>query len=143
MHSLQFFSSIKFSLSQVLVSFCFVVIFSTLPAHAQTPIRISVQPANYSMLAVHVATQNGYWKEAGLIPSIVTYPAGVPQIKAKADWDIGLTGAVPALIAAREHDMMTIAIADNQSRTNGLLASKEVVQKSKIKKPFHLAPGLR
>ncbi|NJM43709.1 MAG: hypothetical protein HC858_06535 [Brachymonas sp.] len=81
-----------------------------------------------------MATQNGYWKEAGLIPSIVTYPAGVPQIKAKADWDIGLTGAVPALIAAREHDMMTIAIADNQSRTNGLLASKEVVQKIKNQK---------
>ena len=110
-------------------------------AQTITPIRISVQPAVYSMLPVHVATLNGYWKEVGLSPSIVTYPAGLPQIKGNADWDIGVTGAVPALIGARDFSLITIAVADNQSRTNVLMARKELV--AEIRKQRIIPKGSR
>lgn len=112
---------------------CLWLGFGTL-AQAQTPIRISVQPANYGMLTMHVATLNGYWKEMGLAPTFVLYPAGLPQVKAHADWDVGITGAVPSLIAARDFKMLTIAIGDNQSRTNGLMAKKELIQKIREEK---------
>ncbi len=98
-------------------------------AQAQVPIRISVQPANYAALPVHVATQNDYWKQVGLSPSFVRYTAGLPQVKAHADWDFGIAGAVPALIGAKDFNLITIAMADDQSRTNALLARKELVQK--------------
>jgi ABC-type nitrate/sulfonate/bicarbonate transport system substrate-binding protein len=103
-------------------------------ALAQTPLRISVQPANYSMLAVHVATKNDFWKLAGLSPTFIRYPAGVPQIKANADWDIGITGAVPALIGAKDFDLITIAVADDQSRTNALMAPKDLVEQVRKEK---------
>lgn len=96
---------------------------------AQTPIRISTQPALYFTLPLHVATANGYWKEAGLNPSFLPFAAGVPQIKANADWDVGLTGVVPALIGAKDYNLITIGIVDDQSRTNALLARKEFVEK--------------
>jgi ABC-type nitrate/sulfonate/bicarbonate transport system substrate-binding protein len=98
-------------------------------SHAQTPIRISVQPGNYAAFAVHVASENDFWKQAGITPSLVRYPAGVPQIKGNADWDIGVTGAVPALIGAKDFKLITIAVADDQSRTNQLMGRKELVQR--------------
>ncbi len=110
-------------------------------AHAQTPVRISVQPANYSALAVHIATKNDFWKLAGLTPSFVSYSAGVPQIKAHADWDIGITGAVPALLGAKDFNLITIAVADDQSRTNALMASKEMV--AKIRKDRAIPKGTK
>jgi ABC-type nitrate/sulfonate/bicarbonate transport system substrate-binding protein len=102
-----------------------------LPAvsYSQTPIRISVQPGNYSMFAMHVAAENDFWKQAGLQPSFVRYAAGVPQIKAHADWDFGVTGAVPALIGAKDFDLITIAVADDQSRTNQLMARKDLAER--------------
>jgi ABC-type nitrate/sulfonate/bicarbonate transport system substrate-binding protein len=101
---------------------------------AQTPLRISVQPANYSALAVHVATKNDFWELAGLNPTFIRYAAGVPQIKANADWDIGIAGAVPALIGAKDFNLITIAVADDQSRTNALMAPKEVVERIRKEK---------
>jgi ABC-type nitrate/sulfonate/bicarbonate transport system substrate-binding protein len=120
------------------------LIFVTISAaHAQapTPLRISVQPGNYSMLAMHVATKNNFWSLAGLNPSFVRYPAGVPQIKGNADWDIGLTGAVPALLGAKDFGMIAIAVADDQSRTNALMASKETI--AKIKKDKAIPRGTK
>ena len=105
----------------------------TLPASAQgaglKPLRISVQPGNYSAIAYKVATRLAYWGEAGLSPTFVTYPAGLPQIQAHADWDIGTLGAVPALIGARDFGLITVALANDESRTNVLMGSKEVVAK--------------
>jgi ABC-type nitrate/sulfonate/bicarbonate transport system substrate-binding protein len=99
-----------------------------------TPIRISVQPGNYSAIAYKVATAQGYWQEAGLQPTFVPYPAGVPQIKAHADWDVGTLGAVPALIGARDFDLITIAVANDESRTNVLMGKKDFVAKLKSEK---------
>ncbi len=101
---------------------------------AQTPIRISTQPGLYFTLPLHVATANGYWKEAGLSPSFLPFAAGVPQIKANADWDVGLTGVVPALIGAKDFNLITIGIVDDQSRTNALLAPKEFVDRVRAEK---------
>jgi ABC-type nitrate/sulfonate/bicarbonate transport system substrate-binding protein len=91
------------------------------------PIRISVQPGNYSAIAYKVANQLGYWQELGLAPTFQTYPAGVPQIQAHANWDIGTLGAVPALIGARDFGLITVAVANDESRTNVLMGRKELV----------------
>jgi ABC-type nitrate/sulfonate/bicarbonate transport system substrate-binding protein len=101
-------------------------------AHAQsapTPIRIAVQPGNYSAIAYKVATKFGYWQEAGLAPAFQIFAAGVPQIKAHDDWDFGTMGAVPALLGARDYDLITIAVANDESRTNVLMGKKDFVAK--------------
>jgi ABC-type nitrate/sulfonate/bicarbonate transport system substrate-binding protein len=108
---------------------------------AQTPLRISVQPANYSALPVHVATKNDFWKLVGLNPTFIRYAAGVPQIKANADWDIGIAGAVPALIGAKDFDLITIAVSDDQSRTNALMGPKDVVER--IRKDKKIEKGTK
>jgi ABC-type nitrate/sulfonate/bicarbonate transport system substrate-binding protein len=104
------------------------------PTWAQTPpagvpVRIAVQPGNYSAIAYKVATQLGYWQDAGLVPSFTTFAAGIPQIKAHAEWDFATLGAVPALIGARDYDLVTIAVANDESRTNVLMGRKEFVAK--------------
>jgi ABC-type nitrate/sulfonate/bicarbonate transport system substrate-binding protein len=101
---------------------------------AQTPIRISTQPALYFTLPLHVATANGYWKDAGLSPTFLPFAAGVPQIKANSDWDLGLTGTIPALIGAKDFNLITIGIVDDQSKTNALMARKEFVDKVRAEK---------
>src|SRR5690242_2115289 len=51
-------------------------------AHAQnlTPITISYQPTNYWALPYYVATKKGWWKDVGLDPKFVLFPAGIPQV---------------------------------------------------------------
>jgi ABC-type nitrate/sulfonate/bicarbonate transport system substrate-binding protein len=118
-------------LKNFIASFAWVAgAFVALPAGAQgtpTPIRIAVQPGNYSAIAYKTATKLGYWQQAGLAPVFITYPAGAPQIKAHADWDFGTMGAVPALLGARDYDLITIAVANDESRTNVLMGRKEFV----------------
>jgi ABC-type nitrate/sulfonate/bicarbonate transport system substrate-binding protein len=128
---------------RALICLCLILLGVTTTAQAQTPtpLRISVQPGNYSMLAVHAASKNNFWSQAGLNPSFIRYAAGVPQIKGNADWDIGIIGAVPALLGAKDHDMIAIAVADDQSRTNALMGSKELV--AKIKKERAIPKGTK
>jgi ABC-type nitrate/sulfonate/bicarbonate transport system substrate-binding protein len=104
------------------------------PSQAQVPLRISVQPANYPALPVHVAIEKGFWRDAGITPTLVSYPAGLPQIKANADWDVGISGTVPALIGARDFGLITIAIGDDQSRTNALMARPETIERIKAQR---------
>ena len=74
-----------------------------LPSHAQTPIKISYQPAVYWALPFYVAAEKGWYAEAGLKPEFSTFPAGVPQIAASAakSWDVGGTGSVPATLGSK------------------------------------------
>jgi ABC-type nitrate/sulfonate/bicarbonate transport system substrate-binding protein len=115
-----------------------------LSAHAQsapTPIRIAVQPGNYAAIAYKVATKLGYWQEAGLAPTFMTYAAGVPQIKAHADWDVGTMGAVPALLGARDYDLITISVANDESRTTVLMGKKDFV--AKLRSAHQIPNGTR
>ena len=98
-------------------------------ASAQTPIRISAQPGVWYMLPLKVAIANGYWKEVGLDPTFLSFPAGVPQIKANADWDVGMTGATPALLGAKEFNIVTVGIAADISRTNVLMALQSFIDR--------------
>jgi len=96
-----------------------------LQAHAQalTPITISYQPTNYWALPFYVATKKGWWKDVGLEPKYVMFPAGVPQVAAAAagSWDVGATGSVPAVIGAVRFNIITIGIDNDESATNALL----------------------
>lgn len=96
-------------------------------AHAQalTPITISYQPTNYWALPFYVATKKGWWKEVGLDPKFVLFPAGVPQVAAAAagSWDVGATGSVPAVIGAARFSIVTIGIDNDESATNALMVS--------------------
>ena len=99
--------------------------FTALAAHAQTPIRISYQPALYWALPFYVATEKGWYGEVGLTPEFSTFPAGVPQIAASAakSWDVGGTGSVPATLGAVRYNLLTIGITNDESYGNALVAT--------------------
>lgn len=92
-------------------------------AAAQTPIKVSYQPALYWSLPYYVATENKFWAEAGLAPEFSTFPAGAPQVaaaQAKA-WDVGGTGSVPAVLGAARFGLITIGITNDESKANVLM----------------------
>src|SRR5262245_16778038 len=51
-------------------------------ALTQTAIKVSYQPALYWSLPYFVASEKGFWTEAGLKPEFSTFPAGAPQVAA-------------------------------------------------------------
>ncbi len=98
------------------------------PAAAQqtTRINISMQPALYSMFPLHLATEQGWWRQAGLEPSFSSFPAGPPQIAAAAagTWDVGVTGSAPGVLGAARFNIRTIAISNDESATNTLMVRR-------------------
>jgi ABC-type nitrate/sulfonate/bicarbonate transport system substrate-binding protein len=98
---------------------------AALTAHAQTPIKISYQPALYWALPFYAAAEKGWYAEVGLKPEFSTFPAGVPQIAASAakSWDVGGAGSVPAVLGAVRYNLLTIGITNDESYGNALLAT--------------------
>lgn len=92
-------------------------------AEAQTPIKISYQPAVYWALPFYVATENKFWADAGLVPEFSTFPAGAPQVAAAQakSWDVGGTGSVPAVLGAARFGLITIGITNDESKANALM----------------------
>lgn len=95
------------------------------PAAAQAPaaIGVSYQPSLYWALPFHYATVKGWWAQAGLNPNFSTFPAGAPQVAAAAaqSWDVGGTGSVPAVLGAVRFNLLTIAISNDESKTNAVM----------------------
>jgi ABC-type nitrate/sulfonate/bicarbonate transport system substrate-binding protein len=100
-----------------------------LTAHAQTPapIGVSYQPSLYWALPIHYANVKGWWKDVGLAPNFSTFPAGAPQIAAapSKSWDVGGTGSVPAVLGAVRFNILTIGIANDESKTNAMMVTGE------------------
>jgi NitT/TauT family transport system substrate-binding protein len=95
------------------------------PASAQpTPIGVSYQPAVYWAVPYFIATEKGWWQEAGLAPTFTTFPAGAPQIAAapSKSWDVGGTGSAPAVLGAARFDILTIGITNDESAANVVMA---------------------
>jgi NitT/TauT family transport system substrate-binding protein len=90
-----------------------------IPRADAEPVNISYQPALYWSLPFYIATEKGWWKEVGLEPTFSTFPAGPQQIAAapSKSWDIGGTGSPPAVLGAVRFNLVTIALADDQSDT--------------------------
>ncbi len=95
------------------------------PASAQqlTRLNISLQPALYSMVPLHLATEQGWWRQMGIEPNFSSFPAGPPQIAAAAagTWDVGITGSAPGVLGAARFNIRTIAISNDESATNTLM----------------------
>jgi sulfonate transport system substrate-binding protein len=83
-------------------------------------VRISSQPALLGSVPFTLAEEKGWWKEVGLKVTITNFPAGAPQIAASKSWDVGYTGAVPAVLGAVRFNLHTFAFSDDQSATNAL-----------------------
>lgn len=83
-------------------------------------VRISSQPALLGSVPFTLAEERGWWKDVGLKVTITNFPAGAPQIAASKSWDVGYTGAVPAVLGAVRFNLHTIAFSDDQSATNAL-----------------------
>lgn len=100
---------------------------SALPAMAQAKIKISYQPSLYWALPFFVASEKGWWKEAGLEPEFSTFPAGAPQVAAAQakSWDVGGTGSVPAVLGAARFGLITIGITNDESKANALMVRSE------------------
>lgn len=96
-----------------------------LAAKAQTPINVSYQPAVYWALPYYIATEKGWWKEIGLVPTFSVFPAGAPQVAAAqaGSWDVGGTGSVPAVLGAARSGLLTIGITNDKSKANALMVS--------------------
>lgn len=92
-------------------------------AQAQTPIKISYQPAVYWAVPFYVATEKKFWADAGLVPEFSTFPAGAPQVAAAQakSWDVGGTGSVPAVLGAARFGLITIGITNDESKANALM----------------------
>ncbi len=110
-------------------------ILAAVPAAAQTrtetAIKVSYQPALYWALPFFVATEKGWWKEAGLAPEFSTFAAGAPQVAAVAakSWDAGGTGSAPAVLGAQRFGLLTIGITNDESAGNALVARKADVDR--------------
>lgn len=93
------------------------------------PIKISYQPSLYWALPFYIATEKGWWKEAGLDASFVTFPAGAPQIAAAQanDWDVGGTGSVPAVLGAARFGLVTVGLTNDESKTNAIMVRKSIL----------------
>lgn len=117
--------SAKFGLTVAAVLGIGMVAASPGASHAADKITISYQPAMYWALPLYFASQNGWWPEVGLEPEFVTFPAGAPQIAAgsSGSWDVGITGAVPAVLGAARFQIKTIGIANDESRTNAMVVA--------------------
>ncbi|MEI6158665.1 MAG: ABC transporter substrate-binding protein [Roseococcus sp.] len=104
----------------------------TAPAQAQqtTRLNISMQPALYSMLPLHLATEQGWWRQMGIEPNFSSFPAGPPQIAAAAagTWDVGITGSAPGVLGAARFNIRTIGISNDESATNVLMARRDQVE---------------
>jgi ABC-type nitrate/sulfonate/bicarbonate transport system substrate-binding protein len=101
----------------------FVALGTASSTNAQTPIKVSYQPALYWSLPYYVATEKKFWADAGLVPEFSTFPAGAPQVaaaQAKA-WDVGGTGSVPAVLGAARFGLVTIGITNDESKANVLM----------------------
>jgi ABC-type nitrate/sulfonate/bicarbonate transport system substrate-binding protein len=104
--------------------------------HAENvPIVISYQPNLYWSLPFYIATEKGWWKDVGLEPSFVTFPAGAPQIAAAASksWDVGGTGAIPAVLGAVNYGIETIGIAADESLVDQLMVKADKLDQYKAK----------
>jgi ABC-type nitrate/sulfonate/bicarbonate transport system substrate-binding protein len=107
---------------------------SPLAAQAQTQpltrLNISMQPALYSMVPLHLATEQGWWRAMGIEPNFSSFPAGPPQIAAAAagTWDVGITGSAPSTPGAARFNIRTIAISNDESATNVLMARRDQIE---------------
>ena len=99
-------------------------------AQQLTRLNISMQPALYSMLPLHLATEQGWWRQMGIEPSFSSFPAGPPQIAAAAagTWDVGITGSAPGVLGAARFNIRTIAISNDESATNVLMARRSEIE---------------
>lgn len=98
------------------------------PATAQGlfTIRLSYQPALYWALPFFIASERGWWREAGLQPEFSTFAAGAPQVAALAAraWDGGGTGSAPAMLGAQRFGLLTVGITNDESQGNALVARR-------------------
>jgi NitT/TauT family transport system substrate-binding protein len=95
-------------------------------AQETTPIGVSYQPALYWSLPYYIASEKGWWKEAGLAPQFSTFPSGAPQMAAAGSksWDVGGAGSAPATLGAERFDILTIGITNDESTGNAVMARK-------------------
>lgn len=82
-------------------------------------IRVSHQPEFESFLTYN-AIKEGLDKKNGVELKMIYFDSGMPQIEALPanQWDVGATGATPAIMAALRYGAYTIGIADNESMAN-------------------------
>jgi NitT/TauT family transport system substrate-binding protein len=102
------------------------------PAEAQqlTRLNVSIQPALYQMMPLQLGVEQGWWRQLGVEPNFSSFPAGPPQIAAAAagTWDVGITGSAPAVLGAARFNIRTVAISNDESATNVLMARRDEVQ---------------
>lgn len=100
-----------------------VLVVMTAPAVADEPVPITIasQPGFYVSLPLYIASQKGWWEAAGLKPLILHFGSPAFQLEDQG-WDVGELGALAALRAAADFELLTVAIADDESDANVVMS---------------------
>ena len=90
---------------------------------APTVIRVSHQP-EFETFLTYRAMKEGLDTKVGLKIDLKFFDSGMPQIEALPanQWDVGATGGVPALMGALRYNSYVIAIANDESLANVVMA---------------------
>jgi ABC-type nitrate/sulfonate/bicarbonate transport system substrate-binding protein len=101
----------------------------------KVPIVVSFQPNLFWSLPFYIASEKGWWKDADLEPTFVAFPAGAPQIAAAASksWDVGGTGAIPAVLGAANYGIETIGIGADESLVDQLMVKADKLDQYRAK----------
>ncbi len=110
----------------------FVLILSTgsAPAQdagAQDAVVVSHPPGAAAALPLFVASERGWWREAGLAPRFVPYAAGAAQVAAAAarDWDVGVAGAVATVLGTALAELRLVAVANDEGPAHVLVVRSD------------------
>lgn len=90
-------------------------------AAEQTKVRISAQPIIHGMPSWYAKTA-GWDKNTPISLDFALFPSGAPQVEAlgAGAWDIGATGAVPAIMAGLRYEAVIIAVPNDESETTDM-----------------------
>jgi NitT/TauT family transport system substrate-binding protein len=82
------------------------------------------------MIPLHLGVEQGWWRQIGVEPNFSSFPAGPPQIAAAAagTWDVGITGSAPAVLGAARFNIRTVALSNDESATNVLMARRDQIE---------------
>ena len=96
---------------------------ATPAAKAPVVIRVSHQP-EFETFLTYRAMKEGLDTKVGLKIDLKYFDSGMPQIEALPanQWDVGATGGVPALMGALRYNSYVIAIANDESLANVVMA---------------------
>lgn len=109
---------------------------SSVVSGAIQPIIIAQQAQRWA-LPWYIATQKGWWADAGLKPTFSTFEEGSAEVAAgeSGSWDVGGAGDMPSLTGSAGYGLINIAIADREEKILTIMAANPTLAKQYLANP--------